>query len=363
MSYNYSFPVVKGVQAGREYFIAMVPIKMLKVLFPNDEEYVEPEFRAQRRLNETRIPEIRRYILSNRDNYVFSALAASIDGHFSFVEFDREGVGILNIPMDAKFLINDGQHRKAALLSALEEDPSIGEETISVVFYEDKGLNKSQQMFTDLNKHAVKTSNSISELYDSRDLLAVATRSAIAAIPFLDDYVDKEKDNLGKYSSSLFTLNAFYRANRRILGRRGISDDFEAFLIDYWRTVTDNMVPWQELISKELSKVDLREKYIATQAVVIQALGRLGAYFYENRGCSIEEKLIELRNINWRRTNKSWKLRVIKHNGRMITNEKATILACNVIKKSLMIEFTPEEEQAEKEYLAITDNLEGKDEQ
>ena len=47
----------------------------------------------------------------------------------------------------------------------------------------------------------------------------------------------------------------------------------------------------------------------------------------------------------------------------MITNEKATTLACNVIKKSLMIEFTPEEEQAEKEYLAITDNLEGKDEQ
>ena len=117
--------------------------------------------------------------------------------------------------MDAKFLINDGQHRKAAILSALEEKPELGDETISVVFYEDIGLSRSQQMFTDLNKHAVKTSNSIAELYDSRDQLAVITRNVIAAIPFLNEYVDKERDNLGKFSSSLFTLNTFYTTNKK----------------------------------------------------------------------------------------------------------------------------------------------------
>lgn len=38
MDYVYRFPVVRGMQAGREYFIGMVPLKMISRLFPNDEE-------------------------------------------------------------------------------------------------------------------------------------------------------------------------------------------------------------------------------------------------------------------------------------------------------------------------------------
>lgn len=54
MNFSYRFPVVKGTQAGREYYIAMVPLKMLGRLFPIEEEYVLPEYRAQRKLNEAR---------------------------------------------------------------------------------------------------------------------------------------------------------------------------------------------------------------------------------------------------------------------------------------------------------------------
>ncbi|MCH3997991.1 MAG: DNA sulfur modification protein DndB [Lachnospiraceae bacterium] len=56
MDFVYKFPVVRGVQARREYYIAMVPLKMIARLFPNDEEYVLPEYRAQRKLNEARVP-------------------------------------------------------------------------------------------------------------------------------------------------------------------------------------------------------------------------------------------------------------------------------------------------------------------
>ena len=113
MKYCFRFPVVKGIQAGNVYYIAMVPLNMISKLFA-DEEYVLPEFRAQRRLNENRIPEIKRYILENRMSYVFSALAASIDGDFQFIQSENEDVGILEVDMNARFLINDGQHRKAA---------------------------------------------------------------------------------------------------------------------------------------------------------------------------------------------------------------------------------------------------------
>ena len=56
MKFSYRFPVVRGTQAGREYYIGMVPLNMLERIFPADDEYVLPEYRAQRKLNEARIP-------------------------------------------------------------------------------------------------------------------------------------------------------------------------------------------------------------------------------------------------------------------------------------------------------------------
>ena len=126
MDFVYKFPVVRGVQARREYYIAMVPLKMIARLFPNDEEYVLPEYRAQRKLNEARVPIISKYITDNRDNYVFSALAASIDGQFTFKSNkENKDTGVLEVSMDARFLINDGQHRKAAILEALKDDETL----------------------------------------------------------------------------------------------------------------------------------------------------------------------------------------------------------------------------------------------
>lgn len=62
MNFCYRFPVVKGLQAGKVYCIAMVPLKMLSSLFASDNGYVLPGYRAQRRLNEARIPGIKKYI-------------------------------------------------------------------------------------------------------------------------------------------------------------------------------------------------------------------------------------------------------------------------------------------------------------
>lgn len=351
MSLSYRFPVAKGIQAQKEYYIGMVPLKMIEKLFVDDNEYVLPEYRAQRKLNENRIPEIKNYILDNKDSYVFSALTASIDGEFRYIPATEEGLGILEISLDSRFLINDGQHRKAAIIAALKEDRSIENETISVVFFADKGLSRSQQMFTDLNKHAVKTSNSISELYDSRDDVAVVTRNIVNKIDFLNNYTDKERDILGKYSSSLFTLNTFYTANRFIVGR---SDAYECeeFLFAFWSAVADHMKPWQELQNRELSKVDLREKYIATQNVVIQAFGRVGLCLRNNPG-NMENHLKGIESINWSRNSKTWKLRAIGQNGRILTNKKAIILIANVIKQTIGLELTPEEYQAENELKEI----------
>lgn len=352
MDYAYKFPVVRGNQAGKEYFIAMVPLKMLSKIFPSEDEFVLPEYRAQRKLNETRIPVISKYITENRDSYVFSALAASIDGEFKFHESNEGmGTGVLEISMDARFLINDGQHRKAAILDALNEDPTLANETISVVFYEDLGLSRSQQIFTDLNKHAVKTSNSISELYDSRDELAVMNRTVITNVPFLDEYTDKEKDNLGKFSSKLFTLNTFYMSNKRIIGSSDFSNDAELFLKKFWNCVSENLTQWNELTNHEISKVDLRENYIITQGVVMQAFGIIGLFFYKNRSADMENYLSQLKTIDWKRSSSQWKLRVIRADGKIITSNKAINLTAIQIKKEIGLRLSEEEELKEKQFL------------
>lgn len=350
MAFVYKFPVAKGVQAAHEYYIAMVPLNMLERLFAADSEYVAPEFRAQRRLNEARIPIISKYILDNRETYAFSALAASIDGSFHYIpsELNAE-VGVLEVSMDARFLINDGQHRKAAILEALQEDPTLSDETIPIVFFADKGLAHSQQIFTDLNKNAVRTSNSISELYDSRDKIAVITRDIIGRIDFLNTYTDKEKDILGKFSSNLFTLNTFYTANKLIVGTSPLDEKAQEFLYEFWSAVSENMIPWQDMDRREITKVDLRENHIATQSVVIQALGRIGSYLWKHPECRIVDIVPKLEEIRWQRNSKVWLHRAIMPNGRIITNKKAIMLIANVLKQAMGIPLSDDEMAAEKE--------------
>ncbi len=72
--FEYVFPAIRGVQAGREYYVTMCPLRLIPQLFLFDEEELPPEMRAQRTLNKARVPEMARYIVDNPDGYVFSAL-------------------------------------------------------------------------------------------------------------------------------------------------------------------------------------------------------------------------------------------------------------------------------------------------
>ena len=350
MKFSYRFPAVRGIQAGREYYITMVPLKLLPKLFPAIEEIVPPEYRAQRKINQARIPEIKKYILNNRQSYVFSALSASIDGEFCFLP-SVDDVGVLEVDMEAVFLINDGQHRKAAIEEALGEQPDLGDETISIVFFADDGLSRSQQMFTDLNKHAVKTSNSLSTLYDSRDEIAIATKAIISQIPFFSRYTDRERDILGKNSSSLFTLNMLYKANLRILHGEKCSDEDAAFLYSFWKLVSDNIVEWQEVLHAELTKKALREDYIVSLAITINAFGRLGRCFYDDRSLKMDTHLQKLKSINWLRSNPGWKNRTILENGKVLTGEDAVMMTCSEIKQQIGLSLNKEEQQKEKQIM------------
>lgn len=342
---KYQFPAVRGCQAGKEYYICMVPLGLVSKIFMTDVGDVPAEYRAQRRLNEARVPEICEYILSNRDSYVFSALAASVDGDMKFIPADsNENAGVLEIDMTASFLLNDGQHRKAAIDAAITEDESLKNETISVVLYKDQGLQRSQQMFTDLNKHAVTTSKSLNTLYESKEPVALITKNVVNSITFLRKYTDKEKDNLSKYSSNIFTLNTFYSANKRIYKVIDDPQKAEKLIHAFWNNVVENMCEWNEMDKGELSKKSLREDYITTQGLIILALGRLGEFYCSNPEIDMAESLKGLRKIDWLRNNEEcWMNRAIKLNGKINRNEQGIFLTYIQIKRLLSLSISDEE--------------------
>ena len=146
-SETYGFDAIRGIQAGREFYVAMCPFKTIPKLFIFNDSFVPPEMRAQRVLRDARIPALKNYIINNTKDYIFSSLTASVDGVMKFGPSPSEGqngkIGRLYISMDATILINDGQHRRRAIEEALKEMPELAHEMISVVFFQDKGLKRS----------------------------------------------------------------------------------------------------------------------------------------------------------------------------------------------------------------------------
>ena len=204
---SYSFDALRGIQAGREFYVAMCPLKIIPKLFIFNEEEVSPQFRAQRILRDSRIPAIANYIVNNPKDYVFSSLTSSVDGAMKFVPDPSVGsdgkLGRLHISMESCLLINDGQHRRAAIEEALKVKPELGNESISVVFFYDKGLKRSQQMFSDLNKNAVKPTKSLGILYDHRNEFSkfIVTMSH-------DLEIFHNRTEMDSFPNSGFTFNA-----------------------------------------------------------------------------------------------------------------------------------------------------------
>lgn len=355
MGFEYVFPAIRGVQAGREYFVTMCPLRLIPRLFLFDDEELVPEMRAQRTLNKARVPEIARYVVDNPDSYVFSALTASVDADVTFEAFGGGGpnnrVGTLTIPMSAKFVINDGQHRRAAIQEALAENPDLGDETIAIVMFLDVGLKRCQQMFADLNRYAIRPAKSISVLYDHRDEMSAITRVVVFTSDFYNDLTETESSNLAARSRKLFTLSALYNANRALLD--GFDDESFDRRIELTRTFWDavaRLIPeWTQVRNREVSAGEVRRDFIHSHGIVLHALGKVGNSILrqsrDKRGLS--RMLKPLSDIDWHRSNSAlWEGRAML-GGRVSKSAGNLLLTTALIRKELGLPLPDDEQRAE----------------
>ncbi len=350
---SYRFPSLRGIQAGRAYYVIMCPLRLVPKLFLFDEEELPPDLRAQRVLNKARIPALAGYIAQNKDQYVFSSLTASIDGetHFEPID-DTDGgrdIGNLTIPMTSRLIINDGQHRRAAIEDALKVAPELADETISIVFFLDQGLQRSQQQFADLNKHAVRPTKSLGILYDHRDGLARLSRTLADTVPVFRGLIDLEKTTISNRSAKLFTLSGLYQATTALLGPdvhpdTGPTNSQSSLACEFWTSVGNALREWKLAAAREVSCAELRKDYVHAHGVVLHALGMAGDALTSQFHTDWKSRLNYLSEIDWRRTNPLWEGRAMIA-GRMSKVHNNVLLTAITIKHKLGLRLTPHEDQ------------------
>ena len=354
--YNHTFPAVRGVQAGRPCYIAMCPMRIIPKLFKFNEEGVPPELRAQRTLNTQRIPEISSYLIDNPQDYTLSSLTASVDAMVDFKPLADTGpgqnIGTLSMPMEARILINDGQHRRAAIEEAIKENPEIGHDNISVLFFIDEELERSQQMFTDLNKNAVRPSDSLITEYDRRDPIAELARHVRDSVEIFSRLTDSEKSSISNRSTKLFTLSSIKNATK-CLFRKGSKSDVSTVEKDlatvFWSEIAANMPDWQQALRKEVATYELRENYVHAHGVMLQAMGQIGADLLELPPSKWKKSLKKLKEIDWSRANTDWHGRAMVH-GRISKARTNVVLTGNYIKQNIGIPLNAVEIVTEKDF-------------
>ena len=354
--FEYVFPAIRGIQAGRAYYVTMCPLRLIPRLFLFDEEELPPEMRAQRSLNKNRVPEIARYIVENASSYVFSSLTASVNAEVRFEPLvggigSTDRIGTLTIPMSATFVINDGQHRRAAIQQALTENPELGDETIAIVMFIDVGLERCQQMFADLNRYAIRPAPSIGVLYDHRDPLAELTRMVVMGTPFLRDVTDMENSSLAQRSRKLFTLSAIHTATVSLLEEVKPDSNPERVELasEYWKVVADQFPLWQQVYRGHVTAGEVRRDFIHTHSIVLHALGRVGNSLLRGSGDPKvwEGTLKGLRSIDWHRTNSEiWEGRATS-GGNVSKSRRNVDLTTAYIRTVLGMPLPPEEQRAD----------------
>jgi DNA sulfur modification protein DndB len=358
--FELQLPGIRGQQAGRRFYVVMCPLRLLPNLFRFEDGELLPELRAQRALNEGRVPEIARYIAENPDSYVLSSIVGSLDREVLFEpasgQAGRAGMGVLRLPISTRLLIHDGLHRRAAIEMALRLKPELGDETIALVLYVDPEFRRSEQIFSDLKRHESRSSRSQWILCDGRDELALITKELIKRVDVFDGMTEMVRSKISNRSLKLFTLSGIYHATQILLSQRQGTPFAEqlASATEFWTEVANNIPDWGRAKRREVSPAELRATRVHSHAIALSALAKAGRSLLDIERGKWRRRLLPLRRLDWSRSNKRlWEGRAMIA-GRLSKSNMSVLLAGNVVKRQLKLPLTSEEQEAERR-LSIDD--------
>ena len=345
-----TFPAMKGSIGQQTYYSTMMKLNVIPKMF-TFRDWIEfmPEDREQRVLNKKRIPEIAKYMIDNEKGYLFSAITASYKCKVDFRPINGDEIGMLEMDLeDANFVINDGQHRCAAIAQAVKENPVLGDESLSVLLFPYENRERVQQMFSDLNRFVKKTSKSLDILYDKRDELSKVTLEMCEKVDVFKGTIDKDSVSLPVRSPKLFSLSAIYDANKELLSAMREHHSHEELVkiaIEYWSTTAEAMPDWLKVKRGDLKSVELRQEKISSHTVVLRALGAVGMSLMEEAPSNWKARLRGLTSINWCKVNSDWDSICIVANS-VVSNRQARLATQAYVKRHLGVSLTSAESRA-----------------
>ena len=183
---------------------------------------------VQQAIKRKRGKEIRDYLLKQEQRFFNSLIVAVYEGTPNWYDITRiesnnpydsedipedvvAGIGILSLSGEEKLFTLDGQHRLIGIKEAVAESPHLGEDELSIIFIAHRtdmnGMERTQRLFTTLNKNAVRVSKGETIALDEDDAMAITARKLVTENPmFVEDRIlNNVTDNVPKSNRACLT--------------------------------------------------------------------------------------------------------------------------------------------------------------
>lgn len=337
--YLMTVPALRGTMANTEYFVITLPYSVVTRYLTTTDRNLPPRERENRKPTPSRYGVISDYMTKNPDTYRFSSITCTYgkDGTHAPVSWksaepsgDLAYIGLLTLDQRDPLIIVDGQHRFEGIKKALDQDFSLADDMISVVLFPYIDLKAAQQLFSDLNRNAKKTTKSLDILFDRRDVVNRVTQKLVEKVSVFIDRVNLEDAGIPAQSKDMFTLAGIYQATDPMtdaISEAGLlpealaqkdeygkpidnEDQYVDFLADVWEFIAERFPEWGKVASEELDIRDVRSKYLHWNSGVISAIGEFIATSMREKGQDWHQPVVTALehpdNRGWRRNEAHW---------------------------------------------------------
>lgn len=348
--FNYEFTAMRGIQAGRCFYMTNVPMRVLVKMLRIDDRGSVLE-RSQRTVNESRAKKFAQYLINNPTSFVIPSLTGVIDlesgTQFDFVasEFNPE-IGKLVVSMDSTIKLFDGQHRSSGIVHALAEKPELAQNTVSIQLYIGMSLEDRQLAFSDINQNIAKPSASISAAYNHRDAMprfAVQLATDTGSPFYL--LVDFEKNTVSSKSMELFPLKTIQDATVMFLGLgknpsdKDLTKEVKQRALDFWKKAASAQ-GWRNILPSD-SKW-WREDKINTHTVMLKATALAGKIAAQTFGGLDKVDFTKWHDLDFRRNSDDFMGRCIRQSDyTMQVDKQAQELTANKLLLALGCPLPP----------------------
>jgi DNA sulfur modification protein DndB len=231
-------------------------------------------------------------------------------------------LGMLTLDQQDPLIIVDGQHRLGAIEKAVKEDPELRNDSIALVLCPYISMEMNQQLFSDLNRTAKKTSKSLDVFFNRRDIENRVVQKVVGEVSVFKERVDVENISVAKSHDKVFTLAGIYQATTPMIKGAPLGellqarlnqeneDEYSVFLAAAWEFIAEQFPEWGKVASGELNIDQQRPNYLHWNSGVLSSIGEFVGLAMRERGTgwkdAVKTALTHPDNGNWRRDMTQW---------------------------------------------------------